>query len=83
MNDNLKFEQDIVDELKNGRKISAIKLLRTSRGIGLKEAKDLVDTYCRENKIVAPPSEGKSGSGMFFLFILIAGLGYSLYVSVK
>ncbi len=34
---------NVLDALRRGRKIEAIKLLRKQRGIGLKEAKDAVD----------------------------------------
>jgi len=35
----------VVSALSQGKKIEAIKLLREAYGIGLKEAKDLVDEY--------------------------------------
>ena len=39
------LEPEVVTALNSGRKIEAIKTLRTLRGIDLKEAKDLVDAY--------------------------------------
>lgn len=36
---------DVLDALRRGRKIEAIKLLREGRGIGLKEAKETIDAY--------------------------------------
>jgi ribosomal protein L7/L12 len=35
----------VVNALSKGEKIEAIKLLREARGIGLKEAKDIVEEY--------------------------------------
>jgi ribosomal protein L7/L12 len=43
MNHNL--EQSVIDALNNSGQIKAIKLLRELRGIGLKEAKEAIDTY--------------------------------------
>ena len=36
---------DVITALSRGQKIEAIKRLREARGIGLKEAKDAVDSY--------------------------------------
>jgi hypothetical protein len=38
---------DVIDALRQGRMIEAIKLLRTGSGIGLKEAKDIIDAHIR------------------------------------
>ncbi|SRR5260221_5080852 len=38
---------DVIDALNKGRLIEAIKLLRTGNGIGLKEAKDIIDSHIR------------------------------------
>ncbi len=38
---------DVLDALRRGQTITAIKLLRQSTGLGLKEAKDLVDGHLR------------------------------------
>ena len=50
MNNNFKLNQDVIDLIKSGKKLNAIKLLRHSQGANLKEAKDIVDSYCLENK---------------------------------
>lgn len=41
--ENANVPGDVLAALQRGDKIEAIKLLRTARGIGLKEAKDAVD----------------------------------------
>lgn len=38
---------DVVDALRRGEVIEAIKLLRASTGLGLKEAKDMIDQHFR------------------------------------
>lgn len=37
-------EQDILDSIKSGKKVTAIKYYRQIHGVGLKEAKDAVDS---------------------------------------
>jgi len=39
---------DIDEELKNGRKINAIKLYRTINNTGLRESKDVIDDRCKK-----------------------------------
>ncbi len=53
------LEQSVIDELNNQGQIKAIKRLRELRGIGLKEAKDIIDSYLAQgsdfNEASAPP----------------------------
>jgi ribosomal protein L7/L12 len=51
----VEFEPEVLTALNAGRKIDAIKALRSLRGIGLKEAKELIDSYADTHK-----SESKS-----------------------
>ena len=41
----------VVDALQRGSLLDAIKLLRDSKGLGLKDAKDAVDHYLRSNTV--------------------------------
>ncbi len=79
MNSNTNLEAEVIDEIRNGRKISAIKMLRKLRGIDLKEAKELVDLYMsnnsNNNQIVRRSS---SGGGIMFL-IIFGVVCYILY----
>ncbi len=43
--DAVNFPVEVILSLENGRFTDAIKTLRTARGIGLKEAKDIVELY--------------------------------------
>lgn len=42
----------VMEALRTGKKIEAIKLLRLERNLGLKEAKDLVDDYVRRDPLL-------------------------------
>lgn len=46
----MKFPEEVVEKIESGNKIAAIKELRALKGIGLKEAKDLVDECCMKLK---------------------------------
>lgn len=65
--------------LHEGRKIDAIKILREERGLGLKEAKDEVDTYLRDHPELASMQKSGSAVGCFAWIGLIAIVGYLLY----
>ena len=45
MSANRELEPEVIAALNNGQKIRAIKILRDSRNIGLKQAKELVEQY--------------------------------------
>jgi ribosomal protein L7/L12 len=73
----------VIEELARGHKIEAIKLLRASHGLGLKEAKDWVDAYQqgRSGRPVAEPrGSGSAASGFWWLLALLAAvlLAYAL-----
>jgi hypothetical protein len=77
----LEFPSDVIAEIQANRKVTAIKLLRAHRGIGLKEAKELVDAYMDQH-----PSHPRSGAqesegGISRILLLILGVGaiYALY----
>ena len=66
-----------VAALHQGNKVEAIKLVRAERGIGLKEAKDLVDAYLESNLAVkasyAATSAQSARKGLWWLAVIIAG----------
>lgn len=47
--DDQKFPNEAVAALERGGKIEAIKIIRVARGLGLKEAKDVVEEYIKGN----------------------------------
>ncbi len=73
------LERDVIDALGKGRKIDAIKLLREHRGLGLKQAKGIVDNYIVENP-GSVPAKGKASSvGGFMFFVVLCFVVYLLY----
>ncbi|WP_051221518.1 ribosomal protein L7/L12 [Neptunomonas japonica] len=57
MSTHVEFEPEVLTALNAGRKIDAIKALRSLRGIGLKEAKELIDSYADAHKSEGKPIE--------------------------
>jgi ribosomal protein L7/L12 len=43
------FTQEIIEAIKSQKKLQAIKLLRNKTGLGLKEAKEAIETYIENN----------------------------------
>ena len=73
------LEQEVITAIQRGRKVDAIKKLRELRGIGLKEAKELVDSYCSKN-IIPTSSVKKTNSGNGFILLIVFGIAsYGLY----
>ena len=71
---NVELENEVIEALGRGRKIEAIKKLRALRGIGLKEAKQLVELYAVQNKLSCiPPVKAKSSNSLLILIILAIG----------
>lgn len=69
----------VLNAIHANRKIDAIKLLREERGLGLKEAKELVDAYTMKNPhLVVQRNAGGSG-GKLILIIAVAAAAYAAY----
>lgn len=89
MNQEAELPEDVVEALRANRKIEAIKLLRGHRGIGLKEAKDIVDGHAADNVDDRPPSarrqapRGESSLGRFILACLVGAAAYGLYYFIS
>lgn len=81
MASNTELEPDVIAELNNGRKIEAIKKLRASRNIGLKEAKELVDNYVSLHPELDVTVQRTGGSG-FIVFIILAVAAYFFYTTM-
>jgi ribosomal protein L7/L12 len=81
MNSEIELPEDVVAEIEANRKVTAIKLLRKHMGIGLKEAKELVDAYIEKNPPASTPRVAKTDTGIGRIIILIIGVGaiYGLY----
>ncbi len=73
---------DVIEAIRTNRKIDAIKRLREHRGIGLKEAKQEVEAYARENPQASALRPPKAESN-FWRLILIAILTGGAYVAYR
>lgn len=87
MKDNLENEPKVLAAISQGRVVEAIKLLRKSRGIGLKEAKTLVDDYRQANGLSEPSSglsseSSKESSGSLSLWVFLVALAVVGYYAV-
>lgn len=67
---------EVIAHIDANRKIDAIKALRESRGIGLKEAKEAVDAHiARANPGAASTGErGRGQHRLFFIALLVVGV---------
>jgi len=79
MIDNFEKEPDVVSAIKKGQTIDAIKKLRASRGIGLKEAKDSVDAYADAHHLSNQRSERSSLNLGWVLLVALALVGYYVF----
>lgn len=78
MKDTVAISETVLNEIKRGRKIQAIKLFRSENGVGLKEAKEAVDAYIKGNTEVKEAFDANKPSGLsqegifrFTLFIVV------------
>lgn len=58
------FTQAVIDEIKQGKKIQAIKLLREEKGIGLKEAKIAVEAYINSHADIREAFNSNKSEGL-------------------
>ena len=54
------YEEKIREKLSDGRPIEAIKILREQTGLGLKEAKDVIDGMANGRPMILPASNSES-----------------------
>lgn len=73
MSVNVEFEPEVLTALHAGRKVDAIKTLRSLRGIGLIEAKGLIDRYVDEHAAEGV-SVQKSDCNVSVVKLLVVGL---------
>jgi len=76
---NTELEPEVIEAIQSGRKIDAIKKLRELRGTDLKEAKGLVDSYCKDNVIKSPSVEKVSSNNGLIFLIFLGIAAYFLY----
>ena len=71
---------EVMAALGRGHKIEAIKLLRESRGLGLKDAKEAVEAHVRKHPELHR-SVGASRHGLLFWLVLIVLLALLILFS--
>ena len=76
MNSTPRLPDQVISQIRAGRKIQAIKLLREAQGIGLKEAKHAVDAYILANPSPQQPKSSSNGLVLIVSLLLIAYLVY-------
>lgn len=74
----IEIPSNAIVALEQGNKIEAIKVIRLSKGLGLKESKDLVEAYLQsdpglEQRFKSKQSE-KNRSGKFLFALIIIGV---------
>jgi ribosomal protein L7/L12 len=68
--------------MENGNKFEAIKIVREETGLGLKDAKDLVEQYAQHNPVIKSQFElrqSESLQGMKWVIISIVIIGLTYY----
>lgn len=74
----------VIQALEAGRIIDAIKLVRQETGLGLKDAKDLVDAHLAANpnlrRAGTPASAGQKTLGFLIVAALALALGFHFLV---
>src|SRR5438105_12849623 len=72
---------NVIDALRGGNKIEAIRLLRDQTGMGLKEAKDAVEAWEKSHPapVHASPGQEPKRGGAFRLFVALVVLALVAY----
>jgi hypothetical protein len=81
MQSDFDLSTDVIEAIRANRKIDAIKRLREHRGADLKEAKQEIDAYIRENPQVSAlrPPKAESNFGRLILIAILLGGAYAAY----
>ncbi len=79
---------DAIAALNRGNKIEAIKIVRVARHIGLKQSKELVDTYLAtqpalQRKIEMKQTEARRGCLIWVVSLALAGVAVVYYLFLK
>jgi ribosomal protein L7/L12 len=79
MAEDIKISASVAEAVRSGRKIDAIKQLREERGIGLKEAKHIIDREIAALRASDPNYAQQNQSSSLSTILIIAALGLALY----
>jgi hypothetical protein len=80
----LEISDQVIAAIGAGRKIEAIKILREETGLGLKEAKDVVDSLARAKRgesggTPGMTEEGGAGGMIKMIVVIVVVLGVYFY----
>lgn len=80
-NPDAELPPDVVEAIRDNRKIDAIKLLREHRNLGLKEAKEIVEDYIdgHPQPAVKRKNSAETGLGRVILVAVLIAALYGLY----
>jgi ribosomal protein L7/L12 len=81
MKDNVELEKEVIEAIHQGQTVTAIKILRAKRGIGLKESKLLVDAYKHQHPDIEVNLQEKNNSKVVLYIIAIAAFVTYLHFS--
>ncbi len=76
MSNEFENEPSVIVAIETGNKVQAIKELRKARGIGLREAKDLVDAYLEENPLTNQNNEMSRSNFGWLIWGALIFVGY-------
>lgn len=81
MNTETALPDEVIAEIEANRKVTAIKLLRKQRSIGLKEAKEMVEAYIDDRPSTSTAQPPKTDTGLGRILVLIIGVSviYGIY----
>jgi ribosomal protein L7/L12 len=68
------FENEILSLLEQGRTFEAIRLYRKKTGVGLKEAKDFIESLAADQSVVAPSKSGCLGVVLLLVLVPLAAI---------
>jgi len=75
--ENESLPENVIAALTSGRKIEAIKLLHEDRGLGLKDANDIIEQYIDSDlKLKNILHNGKRGNSIGFILITLMIAAY-------
>ncbi len=77
--DENQLSASVMDAIRSGRKIDAIKQLREERGLGLKESKHIVDREMAAYRASNPHLAQENQSSHFPTILVIVAIGLALY----
>jgi hypothetical protein len=72
----MEIPQDVIEALGAGRRIEAIRRLRETRSMGLKEAKEAVEAWQAEHPEVAPLPRRQTSGSLLLTLVIVAALAW-------